>query len=174
MIWKRPQGLIFCSIFYILYIANLFWILFTLYQDEERLEKLMMVMMAGTCNLAMLLSPIYGPRSSLYTVYFIILLTASVASKIKISSAEAAVILICCSGMCLQRSLSWKRIYTQVAQVQSEPEPFCSIIANIRRMMKPGSRGCRKKAFIPRTLRKAILIIRIVSENIMVCRKRQN
>ena len=117
-----PQGLIFCSIFYILYIANLFWILFTLYQDEERLEKLMMVMMAGTCNLAMLLSPIYGPRSSLYTVYFIILLTASVASKIKISSAEAAVILICFSGMCLQRSLSWKRIYTQVAQVQTERE----------------------------------------------------
>ena len=31
-------------------------------------------------------------------------------------------ILICCSGMCLQRSLSWKRIYTQVALVQTERE----------------------------------------------------
>lgn len=119
---ETTGGMIFCTLFYLLYIANLFWILFTLYEDEERVEKLMMVMMAGTCNLAMLLSPIYGSRSSLYTVYFIILLTASIASRIKTSNAEAAIILVICGGLCLQRSLSWKRIYTQVAQVQAERE----------------------------------------------------
>ncbi|MFQ8584419.1 MAG: hypothetical protein ACLSA6_18795 [Holdemania massiliensis] len=117
---ETTGGLIFCSLFYLLYIANLFWILFTLYEDEERVEKLMMVMMAGTCNLHAAFANLY-PRSSPYSL-FIILLTASIASKIKTSNAEAAVILVICGGLCFQRSLSWKRIYTQVAQVQAERE----------------------------------------------------
>ena len=117
---ETGSGVVFCSIFYILYVINLFWVLWTLFVNEDFYEKMAILMLAGTCNLAMLLSPIFGTRSSLYTVYFIILLTLSVLSEVRISKPEYAVLFVFCGMMCVQRTLSWKNIYTQVAQIQKE------------------------------------------------------
>lgn len=116
------SALIFCSVFYILYIVNLFTVLVVLAKDKAFLERMTYLMLAGTANLVMMASPIFGARSSLYTIYFIILLAALLLSEIEIRPAEQLILILICSGLCLTKAVSWKQKYTLVAEIQRERE----------------------------------------------------
>lgn len=116
------SAMIFCSVLYILYIVNLFSVLFVLYRDRDLMERSGYLILAGTCNLAMLLSPIFGARSSLYTIYFIILLSASMLSQIETRPAEPLILVMICGALCATKALQWHTKYNQVAQVQQQRE----------------------------------------------------
>lgn len=77
------SALLFCSLFYIVYICVLFYENYLLFNKNDNLEADFYLMLAGTGNLVMLVSPIFGARSSLYTVYFIILLSGYVVSRLE-------------------------------------------------------------------------------------------
>lgn len=134
-------ALVFCSILYLAYIVNCFWILATCYKEKSCYEKLTYFMLAGTCNLAMMLSPIFGSRSSLYTIYFIILLTVSILAEIELHPSIQSILILFCLVMSYNYSLNWKRTYNLVATIQTERE---SILQYYREHPED------KEAWIPR------------------------
>lgn len=72
---EEPLSQIICSVFFISYIGIVFLEIWILILDREKKLKAMFILfLAGTGNLVMLISPIFGPRSSLYTVIFLIML----------------------------------------------------------------------------------------------------
>lgn len=135
------SALIFCSLFYLVYIGILFWQMFVTLDIKERLEGSFYLMIAGTANIVMLISPIFGARSSLYTVFFIIVLIAFMISNIHINKyiqiglvvLFAAFIVLKCKGLFEQ--------YKVVQAVQIERE---SIIEYYRVNQD------EKEAWIPR------------------------
>ena len=97
-VFYSRSAIAFCSIFYLLYIVVI-WI--QLYQIEDNyLEGIFWLMLAGTGNMVMLISPIFGARSSLYTVYFIIVLCACVLNSIELKKPVYACLVIVCLGLC--------------------------------------------------------------------------
>jgi hypothetical protein len=66
---------VFCTVFYPLYVISVYYELHLLFQKTDRFwEAMLYLTVGGACNAAMLLSPIFGARSSLYTVYFLFVL----------------------------------------------------------------------------------------------------
>ncbi len=73
------------SLFYIVYIVGTLVTLYKIFETkQERAESMFYMMIAGSANMVMMISPIFGSRSSLYTVYFIFVLTLYLISKLKI------------------------------------------------------------------------------------------
>ncbi len=80
------SALWFTSIFYVVYTGALIASIFFIFDDQdEKAKALFLVMLGGSANLIMLISPIFGSRSSIYTVYFLYIFTCFVISKIKIN-----------------------------------------------------------------------------------------
>ena len=75
LVLTDPSSL-FNAIFWPVFTLNIFYILLTCLKREVRLIAIFLLLLAGMTNGAMLLSPIFSYRSSLYTVYFVIALTS--------------------------------------------------------------------------------------------------
>lgn len=114
------SALLFCSIFYILYIVVLFYEFAILLKKQENLEADFYLMLAGTGNLIMLISPIFGARSSLYTVYFIILLTGFIVSQLDINKVIKVLIICIFAGLLVLKCKEYNYKYKAVNAVQQE------------------------------------------------------
>ena len=75
-------SLAFNSVVWILYIVLLFEVLFRFTKGELRLIAIFFTMLAGASNVVMMVSPIFGSRSSLYFFYFCIVLVLSLIQNI--------------------------------------------------------------------------------------------
>lgn len=71
-----PETTIVITLLFLGYIFSIIWVLSTMMDDYKKWTCIFLVLVGGTCNIAMLLSPIFGPRSSIYTI-FILSLVAS-------------------------------------------------------------------------------------------------
>lgn len=74
----------FNLVFWPIYTINIFFIIFYALKGDKRQIALFLLLFAGLTNGAMLLSPIFSYRSSLYTVYFIIGLTSLLFQELSI------------------------------------------------------------------------------------------
>lgn len=75
---------LFNLIFWPIYTLNIFLILSYCLNGNDRKTAIFLLLIAGLTNGAMLLSPIFSYRSSLYTVYFIITLTSLLFQQLDI------------------------------------------------------------------------------------------
>ena len=77
---------IYSSIFWPVYIINAFYVLFTYLDNDYRKYKALFMLMFAGCNaLVMLYSPIYGSRSAIYTVYYLIVVSILVLDFVRIN-----------------------------------------------------------------------------------------
>lgn len=87
---------LFNLLFWPIYTINIFFILTYCLNGNNRKISIFLLLIAGLTNGAMLLSPIFSYRSSLYTVYFIITLTSLLFQELDIrwSNLTLSIILI--------------------------------------------------------------------------------
>ncbi len=77
---------IYSFIFWPIYIINAFVVLFVYTVGEYRTYKAVYLLMIAGCNaLVMLYSPIYGSRSAIYTVYYLIVVSAIIFDSVNIN-----------------------------------------------------------------------------------------
>ena len=92
-------------------------------EEKDRLKILFFITIGGSCNLVMLASPIFGARSSLYFVYFLITATALICCEfIEKGNIWVMLVLIAFSGLNVLRIREYYNKYSLVAQVNSERE----------------------------------------------------
>ena len=77
---------VYSFIFWPVYIINAFYVLFTYLDNDYRKNKALFMLMFAGCNaLVMLYSPIYGSRSAIYTVYYLIVVSLLVLDFVNIN-----------------------------------------------------------------------------------------
>ncbi|MCF0116159.1 MAG: hypothetical protein HUJ56_12490 [Erysipelotrichaceae bacterium] len=119
-IFYSRSAMIFCSVFYLAYIVIIWMNCVQFLKKSE--EGIFYLMLAGTGNLVMLVSPIFGARSSLYTVYFIIILGLLLVSEIEISKPLYILGVGVCCALCLLKVKEFYYKYRQVHAVQLDRE----------------------------------------------------
>ena len=104
-------------LFYGLWVIAVLVILYTLMKDKKKWISLYVFCCAGGANMAMMLSPIFDARSSIYTVYLLILLTAMVFEELKMSKQINALCITVLCTVCIYRSYEYLSLYHEVSEV---------------------------------------------------------
>ena len=86
------------TIGYGLWVIAVVWMLWSYFDGEKRLFSLYVFICAGGANMVMLISPIFDARSSVYTIYLLILLTLLLLEELTFTSRAvyAGTCLVCC------------------------------------------------------------------------------
>lgn len=86
---------VYSFIFWPVYIINAFYVLFTCLDNDYRKNKALFMLMFAGCNaLVMLYSPIYGSRSAIYTVYYLIVVSILILDFVNINKHHVKTILL--------------------------------------------------------------------------------
>lgn len=113
---------IYSMIYWPLYVINSFITLFSCLEDSFRKDKtIFMLVVAGCSALVMLYSPIYGSRSAIYLVYYLIVVSSMLLEDIKINKKRIEIIIFI--GLCaiiVDRSHEYIYKYKLVGLAQSE------------------------------------------------------
>lgn len=90
----NPNSL-YSFIFWPVYIINAFYVLFIYLANDYRKNKALFMLMFAGCNaLVMLYSPIYGSRSAIYTVYYLIVVSLLVLDFVNINKHYVKTIIL--------------------------------------------------------------------------------
>ncbi|MFV0479257.1 MAG: DUF6056 family protein [Anaerorhabdus sp.] len=108
------------SVFYTLYALATFFVLVTFLLDTLQWTSVFFTLIAGSSTLVMLFSPIFGARSSLYFIFLIILLIASLYNSLDIHPTLNSCIAILLFSLCLIWAKNYYTKYTLVHQAQIE------------------------------------------------------
>lgn len=111
---------LFNMIFWPIYTIDILVLLFMCLEGKRRDKAIFFFTIAGTCNLVMMYSPIFGSRSSLYTVFFMIIVIALVIDEIKMSKSILAILLIISMGVIFDRANEYIFKYRLVGLRQNE------------------------------------------------------
>lgn len=109
-----------CTVIYIIYVIAVFVTILKQNSVDFKVMCITALIMAGLCNGAMLLSPIFGSRSSLYTIYFIILLTAMLLSECNLKDVEKGTIVLVLVALNLLFIKKYYDKYSLVYEIQNE------------------------------------------------------
>lgn len=86
---------IYSFVFWPVNIINAFYVLFTYLDNDYRKNKALFMLMFAGCNaLVMLYSPIYGSRSAIYTVYYLIVVSTLVLDFVNINKHYVKTIIL--------------------------------------------------------------------------------
>ncbi|MCI5773766.1 MAG: DUF6056 family protein [Erysipelotrichaceae bacterium] len=77
-----PYTLLITSVIYMVLIGAIIYLICNFYRDEEKWEVLFIFLVGGSANIAMMLSPIFDSRSSIYTIYFMFVITLKIFDDI--------------------------------------------------------------------------------------------
>ena len=83
-----PYTLIITSIIYVLLVIAIIYLTCTFYRDEEKWGILFIFLVGGSANIAMMLSPIFDSRSSIYTIYFMFIIAIKLFDDINFSHEQ--------------------------------------------------------------------------------------
>lgn len=108
------------SILYALYVFSIIWVLSTMMNDYKKWTSIFLVLVGGTCNIAMLASPIFGPRSSLYTIFLFILLTGLLYEEMMDNTNVNRVVIVVFASASLWIGNKYIDKYQLVNRVQKE------------------------------------------------------
>lgn len=97
----------------------LFFVIFAVYEQNEQTKWIciFLLLCALGANMVMLVSPIFDSRSSLYTVYLLILLTLTMLEEIVLPKKAGYAVLAVLAVLSVIRGLSYYRIYHTVHQI---------------------------------------------------------
>lgn len=109
----------FSMIFWAVYIIDLFVILFVSFdKGTYRTKIIFILLLAGVCSGAMLLSPVYGSRSALFTVYYVIVLTIMIIDRYDFNRYISVLLVIVLLFITFRKTKYFKTVYDQVAYDQ--------------------------------------------------------
>lgn len=111
---------LFSMLFWPVYALDVLALLFFGLNGQSRDKAIFMYMMGGGCNLVMLFSPIFGSRSSLYEIYFLITVMCIVLEEIHVNKYVVMCLLIICLGVIFDRINEYKYKYNLVGLVTQE------------------------------------------------------
>lgn len=77
-----PYTLLITSIIYVFYVSAIIYLICNFYRDEDKWELLFIFLVGGSANIAMMLSPIFDSRSSIYTIYFMFIVAVKLFDDI--------------------------------------------------------------------------------------------
>lgn len=111
-------------IYWIIYVVIAFLILIRNVTDKKhRLAILFFITIGGSCNLVMLMSPIFGARSSLYFIYFLIVATVLIYKEfIRKGNIWIILIMVVFAILSGLRVREYYKKYTLVGQINKERE----------------------------------------------------
>lgn len=96
---------IFSMIYWPLYVIDIYLIFIFLIDDHVLKERsIFYITIAGSSVISMLLSPVYGPRSSLYLVYYLIILSVIIFDYIKTNRTIGLIFMVFYLLLVLTRS----------------------------------------------------------------------
>lgn len=111
---------LFSMLFWPAYTLDVLAIIFMGFRGEKQARTMFMFMMAGGCNLVMLYSPIFGARSSLYTVYFLIPVICSIIEETDMNKYIAFFLIVMCLGVNFDRVNEYFYKYRLVGKITAE------------------------------------------------------
>lgn len=93
--WLSNSSSIYSMIYWPIYVANVFIMLFVYLDNSFRKDKTIFMLIIGGCSaLVMLYSPIYGSRSAIYLVYYLILVSSLLLEEININKKTVQIIIL--------------------------------------------------------------------------------
>lgn len=118
---NNPNSL-YSFVFWPIYIINAFYCLFTYLDNDYHKNKAIFMLMFAGCNaLVMLYSPIYGSRSAIYTIYYLIVVSLLVLDFVNINKYYIKItILIILSLIIFDRTHEYVYKYRLVGIKQKE------------------------------------------------------
>ena len=119
-IYEFDYALIITSVVYLSFVISIIVLLFITLVGDESYEGFLYVVIAGVSNLAMLFSPIFGSRSSIYTIYYIILLVCYLLAFIKLEKRYSFIVTICLLAMIFGKTREFIFKYRLVAGVERD------------------------------------------------------
>ena len=120
MAWLVNPKSIFSMIFWPIYTLDCLTLLFLGLSGRSQAKALFMFMMAGGSNLVMLYSPVFGSRSSIYTVIFMIAVVTIILDEFDINKYLLLVIFVATFGVCVDRVSEYVYKYRLVGMITQE------------------------------------------------------
>ena len=111
---------IFSIIFWLGYTLNVMYDLFILLEGKNQLRAMFYFMIAGSSNLVMLYSPLFGARSSLYTIFYIIIVICIIINEVNINKYINIVISALCIIIVTRYGYQYYDIYGTINEVNVE------------------------------------------------------
>ena len=107
-------------IFWIIFTLDIIYNLFILLQGENQLKAIFYFIIAGTSNLVMLYSPLFGPRSSLYTIFYIIIVICLIINEININRYLNYLFTLICLIIVILQGNRYYKVYATIETVNIE------------------------------------------------------
>jgi len=114
-----PSSL-FNYIFWIVYMATIIIFTWLHFDGLKRNKMVLLILLAGLSNGVMLASPIFGARSAVYSVYFMIIYAAIIYSEIKVHKYIYIMVSIIFLALVLAKTRTYVYKYNLVGKVQAE------------------------------------------------------
>ena len=111
---------LFSNIFWIIYTVDIMIVLYFGLNDKNRDKALFFFMLSGTANLVMMYSPIFGSRSSIYTIFFMIVTMVIVLNSIDINKYLLLGLFLISLFVCVDRFNEYRFKYNLVGLKQNE------------------------------------------------------
>lgn len=120
--WLNNSSSLYSSIYWIVYVINAFIELFVCLNDGFRKDKIIFMLVIGGCSaLVMLYSPIYGSRSAIYLIYYLILVSCMLFEDINVNKKTIQIIvLVILSAIIIDRTEEYVYKYKLVGLAQEE------------------------------------------------------
>lgn len=120
--WLNDSSSLYSSIYWVVYVINAFTMLFIYIDDGFRKNKIIFMLIIGGCSsLVMLYSPIYGSRSAIYLIYYLILVSSMLFEDANINKKTIQVIILIGLGILnIERIEEYLYKYRLVGLAQEE------------------------------------------------------
>lgn len=117
---KYPGCSVVITILLIAYIICIIWTLCFYCNDDQKYLGLFILLVGGSANIAMLLSPIFDSRSSIYTIYYLIMLCVLLINEASYDIKAKQVLVFILIGLNLLQVKTYVYKYTLVNQITKE------------------------------------------------------
>lgn len=109
-------------LFWLVYVVVVLFLVYKLIDNIKSRQKIFFyIIVGGAANVVMLLSPIFGSRSSLYFVYFLIITIVLLFNELKLSDGNVILVLSLILFIFICQSANDYRLrYDKVRQIQKE------------------------------------------------------
>ena len=111
---------LFTKIFWIIYIISFLFIIYNCLEDNVKYRALFFFILAGSYNIVMLYSPIFGPRSSIYTIFYLILTLCIIINELEINKIIILGMTLVCAFISYLQSNEYYRMYDHIDYITSE------------------------------------------------------
>ncbi|MCH4208038.1 MAG: DUF6056 family protein [Solobacterium sp.] len=115
---NSTPAMIIISVFFVLFVISVFMEVWALFDSEHRFIPMLVLILACVGNAAMMLSPSFQARSSLYTVYLLSLLSLMIIGSFDLPKWQPALLSVMGAVITVAVAVNWTGIYKEVNRIQ--------------------------------------------------------